>query len=480
MSIRFGASQIAAVRYGEAEVSAMYLGATQVYAKAAPAGPTYDQWRILIRRIASSTDWLTATEIEFRGALGGPNLAVGGTAIASAVNPGDGAAAYAFDGNLSTRWGSGNTSKPGWIGYQFPSPVSVQEVMIRPSGTGAGPVDFDVQYWNGTEWVTAWAFVDIWWDSVKSRTFPMKPKCIWRLKVVKQQGSGSWTAVRGLMLRDTAAGPSLPLTDAKGGPVVGGGASGQSVMNAFDSDTTSQWSAQTSAVPVSLGWAFSTPTDLKEFAIIPPGNLNDSPTQFLLEYWNGNAWVAATPIYTTTWQNGVAQSFEVPAAGTFWKRVRSRALTTVSGGWGGYTLRQKVLGAGLDDVAGNKIRIALTAGGDGLNIAAVRLGVGANEDLANLDYGEPPVQLTWDGSPTAFIAANQTKFSDPIPLSVDGTKSLIVSIYSPDGLPASYLYAGASNTAVGYVRADITAAMTPSGLAMAGKAQDILAFIEVM
>ena len=51
-----------------------------------------------------------------------PNLATGGTASANSDNGANGeGAAQAFDGNINTKWNSGNSSPTGYLQYQFAS-----------------------------------------------------------------------------------------------------------------------------------------------------------------------------------------------------------------------------------------------------------------------------------------------------------------------------------------------------------------------
>lgn len=109
------------------------------------------QWRVYATERVDGRA-LTISEVGLRGVVGGPSIAVGGLATASASS-GSSVAANAFDGNTGTIWQSGWDTLPQWIQYTFPTAVSLAEVAITPyySGTDA-PKTWKLQYYTGSVW----------------------------------------------------------------------------------------------------------------------------------------------------------------------------------------------------------------------------------------------------------------------------------------------------------------------------------------
>jgi hypothetical protein len=138
-------------------------------------------------------------ELQFRSATGVPQQAIGGTAIASSFYVGNGQQfppQEAFDnsqtaGNgweemdkLSDGSGPGDlwynprfnpdspngfVSGESWLGYHYPTPISVVQVMLgnQQYYENGLPMHFDVQYSDdGSTWTTAWTVNDAFTDSV--------------------------------------------------------------------------------------------------------------------------------------------------------------------------------------------------------------------------------------------------------------------------------------------------------------------------
>lgn len=115
-------------------------------------GVNSKQWRILISQTASGGGWASIRELAFCKDANGVNQCVGGTASASSYGNSD-VAANAFDGTLS-RWTSGTSNRPNWLQYTFTDPVFVNHVIMTVDVAGDAPTEFDVQYFDGTQWVT--------------------------------------------------------------------------------------------------------------------------------------------------------------------------------------------------------------------------------------------------------------------------------------------------------------------------------------
>jgi hypothetical protein len=112
----------------------------------------------------SSGDSYSAIKIEFRGTSGGPNMAVGGTPIASSTFPGY-PITNAFDDNDNTLWSGDNFYNPsvtGWVSYQFTSPVVINEILWKARNDSystqsvkLGRLEYSD---NGLAWRKAWEF----------------------------------------------------------------------------------------------------------------------------------------------------------------------------------------------------------------------------------------------------------------------------------------------------------------------------------
>lgn len=123
-----------------------------------PKNPTSTKWRI-IEHGTNGNPLFALSMIQMKAIPGGANLS---------NNPALGSVSSTYSGyNQNTLWNgsltnfiwTSNTNE--WAEYDFPTAVSINEVVLRAYvGSGAGitawPNPFDVQYWNGSAWVTAW------------------------------------------------------------------------------------------------------------------------------------------------------------------------------------------------------------------------------------------------------------------------------------------------------------------------------------
>lgn len=117
-------------------------------------------WRVRILSTANDS-YSGVDALAFRTAIGGANVAAGGTAIESTHFSGF-VAANAFDGNSSTYWESDNGGVlPSYIGYHFAAAVDIIEVAITAHGTIPllAPRTAEVQSSpDGVTWTTVWTF----------------------------------------------------------------------------------------------------------------------------------------------------------------------------------------------------------------------------------------------------------------------------------------------------------------------------------
>ena len=92
-------------------------------------------WRLLFPANFPGERRTCIAVCEMRSAIGGPNVATGGTASASSQLSGTTGAENAFDGNTNTRWESASDAAPNWLMYQFAAPVDIVELALRSYGS---------------------------------------------------------------------------------------------------------------------------------------------------------------------------------------------------------------------------------------------------------------------------------------------------------------------------------------------------------
>ena len=117
-------------------------------------------WRLLINSVATPGNTAVIREMEMRATVRGVDQCVGGTAFASSVGGGQVASLAFDDDRASSFWSSGSATMPQYLGYTFPAPVPVQQIVLTGySGTGApnAPANVDVQYFDGSVWQTYWS-----------------------------------------------------------------------------------------------------------------------------------------------------------------------------------------------------------------------------------------------------------------------------------------------------------------------------------
>lgn len=112
-------------------------------------------WRLASRQQYDYGNYSGYSGVQMRGAIGGPNLAVGGTAIGT-PGPQAGTLASIFPGDGTTGLVQYNSWQQMWVGYDFGAPVSIKEIAIYPDYGAAArtPNQIAVQYSDdGIEWI---------------------------------------------------------------------------------------------------------------------------------------------------------------------------------------------------------------------------------------------------------------------------------------------------------------------------------------
>ncbi len=128
-------------------------------------------WRI---NITAANAYAALSEMEMSATAGGPNLCVGGAAIASGIFAAGYEAAFAFNGSFTDPSWASATASSGWIGYDFGLPMPVAEVRIASRYTySQSPNTFSIQYSDdGTSWTTTTSYSgQTSWPTAAFKTF---------------------------------------------------------------------------------------------------------------------------------------------------------------------------------------------------------------------------------------------------------------------------------------------------------------------
>jgi hypothetical protein len=281
--------------------------------------PSSTKWRIYV----NATQGGSATainEIEMRSSIGGSNLCSGGTATASANIGAPYAPGSAFDGNTSTYWYSGGSGAQ-WIQYEFGSAQDIVEFLVRAPGAGgdaiSAPRDFDLQYWNGSSWVTTISreFEGFAANQVRvySVSAPTVAQQVWRLYITATQSGNP--GVSELALHATVGGSNL----CTGGAYSAPNALNASYMSdqAFDSALGTLW-ISSGAVPQWITYQFAAAQNVLEYVIgIGAGEQARAPKSWKLQYNDGaGGWVDAdSQTSVANWSNNESRTYSLaPAA----------------------------------------------------------------------------------------------------------------------------------------------------------------------
>lgn len=296
--------------------------------KKAAAPGLSNRWRIYATAKPDGASYMSACEIEMRTAPNGASVAFGGTATASTYQTSGGGVpsggfvpGLAFDGVKTTAssWTASSSSVPQWIEYQFTSPVTIEEVVFspKPGDPGGTPSTFDVQYYDGSAWITYWTET---WDNpsvphavngAKSLKFTrVKGKRKWRLNLTAKGVSGNWTSLYEIEFRETIGGPSL---NPNGFPSCNYTRATSYLL--FDGGLTTQWQSGGSAMPVNPALYLDRDvTDIGEVVIKGGATAGDSPTAGNVQYYDEatSSWVTSWSFSGLSWTGSEVKSIPKP------------------------------------------------------------------------------------------------------------------------------------------------------------------------
>lgn len=328
-------------------------------------GGAHAYWRILITD-GFSAGWYTFYELVFANSMFGSNLATGGTPIAGGSDP-----ALSFDNSTATRWAK-NPAHDGtdWIGYHFPSAVTVSEIRLQCSHvTGemikSWTVEYsddgvtwyavksytDANYWYDGEWrayyvptigtsIDALADVNITavaptndqvlaWDAGKSRFVPAtaitgvarkQAHRWWRIRVLEGWSTG-WVTIGDIGFHTDEASATLTT----GGYALNG--KGDNAINAFDglSDSNHRYGIEASYIATNrcwIGYCLPVDAEVRVVKLTSSGWTGEMPKSWVLEFSDdGFAWTQA-------------QSFTDATAWTAAGEVRSFVVTNFDKAFG--------------------------------------------------------------------------------------------------------------------------------------------------
>lgn len=353
------------------------------------SGAAGEIWRIYCTAVGGGSTF-ALHEVEMRATAGGADQCTGGTVHASSTFQAQNGE-LAFDsGTLSTSWWACHTYSPtpGWLAYHFASAVNIKEIALtaRTSFENQAPVDFLIQRWDGSGWVTVRTVTgSSGWTSGETRLFDVNyaalsgedaagavgsvtadrtialtgvsgtgaigsvaahaPHRYWRVKATTMHGSsGNYMACQELRFLTTYDGVQV----ATGGTAISDSAyPGLPASNAFDG-TNGQWASNGTGTASWIGYDFGVGNAVAPLEVwyTPRGDSSYLQifTEATLDYSDdGSTWTPFKTWTPGTWGQGNTKALDVinakPADGTagagshrYW-RVLARAMHAGSAGF---------------------------------------------------------------------------------------------------------------------------------------------------
>ena len=286
-----------------------------VGAESANPAPSAVRWRIYMRPIAGDQQFhikeleLSISDVGGQAAI--ETTAGHGSASTTESSPANYSAAQAFDevtggdGWLSE---DSDTSIDQWLEFTFDNSTEITCFTIYGGGGDTNPLDFDLQYHDGDDWVVAETFVliadnyisDVFTTCVYDNPVAAGLHRYWRI-LIHDSDAGSFYAVSELEFRDTLGGSDLT---GSGTPISGGEDAGKTDDQAFD-DTyfTNEWRLTVGDFPDAddhwIGYDFGSGNAFEiieiEMSARDGTNFNQTPTKFDVQYSDD------TVTWTTAW-----------------------------------------------------------------------------------------------------------------------------------------------------------------------------------
>ncbi len=173
------------------------------------AGATYRYWRIYVTEVDGSTEFASFSEVEFFGAVGGPDLTTGlGGSVTQSGDNAVGGASSAVDNSIGSEAGS-SFPLPYWWRIDFGTPTYIDYITIRAQRIvpNRSPKSFIVQGSNdAASWTDVTAFgPSTGWVEYEQRIFILDvPAFVVSGVVTNDSGAPAARTVR-VYRRDTGA-----------------------------------------------------------------------------------------------------------------------------------------------------------------------------------------------------------------------------------------------------------------------------------
>lgn len=248
-------------------------------------------WRVTEATVSGGNAG-SCVALDFRAVAGGPNVAVGGTPIASSVYVAGYEANKAFDGNAATFWSSAS-ALPAWLGYQFAAPVSIVECAwtSRSDQADQNPTNPIIEWSDdGVTWTRDWMNDIGGWSVGQTKVFTRPAdsaigRAYWRLWFEAQN-----IYIPALAKLDFRATPfGADQAQGSGGTAIASSifASGYEADKAFDGNAATLWSSA-SNVPCWLGYHFTGPIKCEQVVTQARSDAADGPRSFMVQSSDDN------------------------------------------------------------------------------------------------------------------------------------------------------------------------------------------------
>lgn len=290
-------------------------------------GPEATYWRVYIEDNNGSS-FTALQEIQMRSEIGGADILIGAGGIASLSAAGVGTADDMLgDTDIQVRW-QVNQSADIWWQYQFPTPVTVNQVLLRatrePGVNNQFPSDVRIEYSDdGSSWTTAFSVTGLSVTSAYdaalitntaenapiSRYEPTGLSDQWRL-LITGNGGNSRVGASEIELRGSVGGADL----ATGGtPSIPSGQFIGSAATLFDDDTDNRWLNQFPTAWVQ--YDFASPVTIEEINVVstnePAFAVVCGVSGYIVQFYDSTlsrwitAWTATGISYTTDQEDAI-------------------------------------------------------------------------------------------------------------------------------------------------------------------------------
>ncbi|MCU1268639.1 MAG: hypothetical protein JWM21_4957 [Acidobacteria bacterium] len=291
-----------------------------------------------------------------------------GRGAAAAINGDRKGIHWGTDATTGSGWNNGTTALPAWLQVDFNGSKTINEIdLYAPQDNYTNPTEpttamtfslyglsgFDLQYWNGSAWVTIpgcsvsgnnkiwrqFSFAAITTNKIRVLT-NASPDSYSRLTEIEAWSAAAPVPVRSNMALavNGAVATASSQQDAGRGPAAAINGDRKGLHWGTDAATGSGWNNGVTALPAWLQVDFSGSKTIDEIDLFAPQDNYTSPIEpttamtfslyglsgFDLQYWNGSAWVTI-PGCSVSGNNKVWRQFSFAAITTSKIRVLTSA-----------------------------------------------------------------------------------------------------------------------------------------------------------